>query len=376
MHTVNHQLFQNFDHLVDIESLVKLKPLVSAFIAKNFQYIIPTKFAAWSFPPAYQHIQGIADANAKYLNNLHSFDNEFQTVIQNLSDTDCLGSFCLFEEDVVLASFSFNVRYNLKGLPNKHLASCVAKRPIDSDFDFFYNWLEKQDIFEEYVIQVYFNQLTFGRKIMEPLSPRLKEKADQLASNKDYEFRHLEKSEIAKLAEYLRVVYNKAWANRAENPELTQQQTELMVKQMKPIMDNKLLYFGFFKGEPISFFLSLPEINQIFKYVNGKLDLIGKAKLVYHTLLKTNKKAFGILFGIVPEHQGKGADGAMIQAARAVLQDKYKRYDEYEMNWIGDFNPKMILVVEQVGAKVSKKHITYRKLFDETKPFKRHPILK
>jgi hypothetical protein len=171
-------------------------------------------------------------------------------------------------------------------------------------------------------------------------------------------------------------VYNKAWANRAENPELTQQQTELIVKQMKPIMDNKLLYFGFYKDEPISFFLSLPEINQIFKHVNGKLDLIGKLKFLYHTLLKTNKKAFGILFGIVPEHQGKGADGAMIQAARAILQDKYKRYEEYEMNWIGDFNPKMILVVEQVGARVSKKHITYRKLFDETKPFKRHPILK
>jgi hypothetical protein len=156
MHTVNHQLFQNFDHLVDIESLIKLKPLVSAFIAKNFQYIIPTKFAAWSFPPSHQHKQGIADANAKYMKNLDSFDHEFQTVIQNLSNIDCLGSFCLFEEDVVLASFSFNVRYNLKGLPNKHLESCVAKRPIDSDFDFFYNWLEKQNIFEEYGRVVFF----------------------------------------------------------------------------------------------------------------------------------------------------------------------------------------------------------------------------
>jgi hypothetical protein len=36
----------------------------------------------------------------------------------------------------------------------------------------------------------------------------------------------------------------------------------------------------------------------------------------------------------------------------------------------------MILVVEQVGAEVSKRHATYRKLFDETKPFRRAPILK
>ncbi|MEQ9592835.1 MAG: hypothetical protein RLN86_09565, partial [Cyclobacteriaceae bacterium] len=191
----------------------------------------------------------------------------------------------------------------------------------------------------------------------------------------DYEFRHLQKSELGKLATYLRTVYNNAWANRAETPELTQLQADLIVKQMKPIMDEKLLYFGFYKGEPVSFFLSLPEINQVFKYVNGKLDLIGKIKFLWHSLLKTNKKAFGILFGIVPEHQGKGLDGAMVIASREVLQVKYKRYEEYELNWIGDFNPKMIVVVEQVGAIVAKTHHTYRKLFDESKPFRRHPIL-
>jgi hypothetical protein len=61
--------------------------------------------------------------------------------------------------------------------------------------------------------------------------------------------------------------------------------------------------------------------------------------------------------------------------ARDVLQYEYNRYDEYEINWIGDFNPTMINVVKQVGAIECKKHATYRKLFDETKPFKRAPII-
>ncbi|HNP94290.1 MAG TPA: hypothetical protein PKJ63_01630 [Cyclobacteriaceae bacterium] len=232
-----------------------------------------------------------------------------------------------------------------------------------------------KDFFEDYGFQVYFKQFTFARKVMDPLSQKLEDKALRLAEDPDYEFRHLRKNEIGKLAEYLRTVYNNAWANRAETPELTQQQANLIVKQMKPIMDHRLLYFGFFKGEPVSFFLSLPEINQIFKYVNGKLNWWGKLMFLWHTLRKTNKKAFGILFGIVPQHQGKGLDGAMVLSAREVLQVKYKRYEEYEMNWIGDFNPKMIIVVEQVGAHICKVHHTYRKLFDEQKPFKRHPIL-
>lgn len=245
----------------------------------------------------------------------------------------------------------------------------------DPNYQCNYNFPYYKDYFEAYGFQVYFKQFTFARKVMDPLSPKLEAKALRLAEDKDYTFRHLQKNETGKLADYLRTVYNNAWANRAEMPELTTQQAKLIVKQMKPIMDNRLLYFGFYKGEPVSFFLSLPEINQIFKYVDGKLDWIGKAKFIWHTLLKTNRKAFGILFGIVPEHQGKGLDGAMVLNAREVLQVKYKRYDEYEMNWIGDFNPKMIVVVEQVGAQISKVHHTYRKLFDEQKHFKRHPIL-
>jgi hypothetical protein len=238
-----------------------------------------------------------------------------------------------------------------------------------------YNFPYYQTFFEAYGFKVYFYQLTFARKVKEPLFPRLAEKAALTAKDPDYEFRHLRKDEIGKLAEYIFKVYNRAWANRSENPELTMAQAHLAVKQMKPIMDVKLLYFGFYKGEPVSFFLSLPEINQIFKYLNGKLDLMGKIKFLWHTFRKTNRKAFGILFGVVPEHQGKGLDGAMVMAARKVLQDEYNRYDEYEMNWIGDFNPKMIIVVEQVGATVAKKHATYRKLFDESKPFRRAPIL-
>ena len=238
-----------------------------------------------------------------------------------------------------------------------------------------FNFPYYKEFFEAYGFQVYFNQLTFHRTVEGPLSPKLSAKAELVAKDPDYEFRYIKKDEVARLPEYILKVYNKAWANRFENPELSLAQAQLIVKQMKPIMDRRILYFGFYKGEPVSFFLSLPEINQVFKYVNGRLNWLGKLKFVWHTLLKTNRKAFGILFGVAPEHQAKGLDGAMIMLMRRILQDEYHRYDEYEMNWIGDFNPKMINIVIQVGGTVNKRHATYRKLFDETKPFKRAPIL-
>ncbi|MDZ4715553.1 MAG: hypothetical protein SH819_08800 [Cytophagales bacterium] len=238
-----------------------------------------------------------------------------------------------------------------------------------------YNFPYYARLFEAYGFQVYFNQLTYSRKVMEPLSERLAYKATLLGGDPDYDFRFLAGRELGMLAEYLHRVYNLAWANRAGNPDLSLQQARLLVKQMKPILDPHLLWFGFYKGEPISFFISLPEINQIFKHLHGKLNWLGKIKFLWHKARKTNTKAFGILFGVVPEHQGKGVDGAMIMAARRVYQSDQLPYTDYEMNWIGDFNPKMIQVVEQVGARVNKRHITYRKLFDEGKLFTRHPIL-
>lgn len=239
-----------------------------------------------------------------------------------------------------------------------------------------YNFPYYKDFFEAYGFQVYFYQLTFGRKVVGPLGERLEEKAKLISKDPDYSFRYLRKSELHQLPLLIRSIYNRAWASRGEIPELSELQANNIVKQMKPIIDEKLLWFGFYKDDPIIFFLSLPEVNQIFKYLNGKLNWLGKLKFVWYRFRKVNRKAFGILFGIVPEHQGKGVDGAIIMAFRQLMQDEYHRYDEYELNWIGDFNPKMIRVAEQIQTEVVKKHATYRLLFDASKPFKRMPLVK
>jgi hypothetical protein len=50
-------------------------------------------------------------------------------------------------------------------------------------------------------------------------------------------------------------------------------------------------------------------------------------------------------------------------------------YNDYEMQWIGEFNPKMINIAESLGTYRSRKLITYRYNFDRNKAFKMHPIL-
>jgi len=231
-------------------------------------------------------------------------------------------------------------------------------------------------LFEAYGFQTYFEQLTFGRKIVGHISERMFEKSERLASNPKYHFKTMDIKQIDKYTEYFHTIYNKAWSGHKGVPVLTMQQAKMVMKQLKPILDPNIMYFGFYEDDPIAFFINIPDVNQILKHVNGKLNLIGKLKFLYHKWRKTTNKIIGTVFGVVPEHRSKGVEGAIVIYGREVLFEKYNRYENLEMNWIGDFNPRMVHTVEQVGVSLYKKHITYRLLFDKSKPFKRHPILR
>ena len=82
----------------------------------------------------------------------------------------------------------------------------------------------------------------------------------------------------------------------------------------------------------------------------------------------------GLVFGIIPEWQRRGIDGYMIWEGTKHFREA-THFEDYEMQWIGDFNPKMIKIAEALETKVTRKLATYRYLFDQTKEFKRHAKL-
>lgn len=245
----------------------------------------------------------------------------------------------------------------------------------EPNYNMHYHHSYYQKLFEDYGFQLYFKQFTFARPVTNrPLKERLQQKADMIASNPDIHFRHLRKSEIEQFTKDFQTVYNKAWASTKGVSQMPLAKAKAIMKSIKPIMDERIIWFGYHKDEPISFFICLPEVNQIFKHLNGQFDWLAKLKFVYHRWRGSCRKAFGVVFGIVPEFQGKGVDGAMIEAFRVMVQEKHRAYDEFEMNWIGDFNPRMINMVKQTNADIVKTHHTYRYLFDRSKPFERMPM--
>ncbi len=232
-------------------------------------------------------------------------------------------------------------------------------------------------LFENYGFKPFFYQLCFGMDPQKKLSDKIMERYNQLIVDKNYTAEHIDKKKLDKYANDFTVIYNKAWAGHGGMKQIKVDQIKLMFQKMKQIIDENIIWFAYYNNEPIGMFVNIPDLNKYFKKLHGKFGIIQKLHFLCLQKFKPSNKFNGLVFGIVPEFQGKGVDAYLIEVTRQALQIGDKSvYFDYEMQWIGDFNPKMVNIASTLGdTHISRKLCTYRYLFDREKEFKRHPIL-
>jgi hypothetical protein len=239
-----------------------------------------------------------------------------------------------------------------------------------------YNSPYYQALFETYGFKPFFHQICLGMNPKQQMSEKILSRHALYDKDPAFSVKTIEKSKVEKYARDFAIVYNAAWAGHGGLKELKTEQVVVMFKKMKPVMDERIIWFAYHNEDPIAIFTNLPDLNQWFKYLDGKFDLLHKLKFLWIKATKPCKKFTGLVFGIVPEWQGKGIDAYIVgEAYKDVMKPSFP-YTQYEMQWIGDFNPKMLNVGLSLGdVSPTRKLTTYRYLFDRTKEFKRHPIL-
>ena len=237
-----------------------------------------------------------------------------------------------------------------------------------------YNPPYYKTLFENYGFHIYFNQLCFGRKIHDPVAENFLQMHARISKNKNISAKRMKVKDLKKFAEDFTEVYNKAWASHGEGKQLSNLQTLKLFTTLKPVINEHISWFVYENEKPIAVWMNIPDRNQWFKYLNGKFSLWQKLKFLFLKTFKTNKKMVGLVFGVVPEWHRKGIDGYMIWEGTRHFRKKTS-FEDYEMQWIGDFNPKMIKIAENLETEVTRKLATYRFLFDRTKEFQRHKIL-
>lgn len=233
-----------------------------------------------------------------------------------------------------------------------------------------------RELFESYGFKPFFHQVCIGMDLRKPLQAKIWERHALLSQDPGHSARHYRSSERDAFARDFAEVYNKAWAGHGGMKEISVQQVQALFRKLAPVMDEKTLWFSYYQNRPVGIFINLPDLNQWFKYLNGKFGIWQKLRFLWLKTFRPNRKLTGLVFGIVPEFQGKGADSFLIGEASKVLQSGELPYTKYELQWIGDFNPKMLNIAMNLGdVTPTRELITYRFQFDPNLPFERHPLL-
>lgn len=250
---------------------------------------------------------------------------------------------------------------------------CLAEGFTDPIYNMPYNYPYYNQLFENYGFKDYFKQLTFRRSLTPGgFDPILHEKAHRIYENPDYSFEILDRRKIDRYADDFLTIYNKSWGSIPGTAKLTRQHAVALLKSLKPIIDPRLMHFAYYKGEPVGFFLMMIDLNQIYKGLNGNDKGFNALRVFWRVkIARICDRAISLVFGIVPEHRKKGLESGLVCSLEAQAIKRKFKYKELQINWIGDFNPPMLKIVEHAGAEHYKTHITYRYLFDRNKPFTR-----
>ena len=225
-----------------------------------------------------------------------------------------------------------------------------------------YNPPYYQQLFENFGWQKSYDQLTNVIDLRKPVPERFTKIAEWVVKKPGYRFEHFRKKDFEKFSEDFKVIYNDAWQNFEGFTPITSASITDTFIRMKPIVDEKIIWFAYYNNEPIAFVLCLPNTNQLLKYVNGKLNIWGKLKYLLYSKITTVDRARAIVMGVKKHYQNKGIESALIYLLKQEVVPR-NTFKEVELAWVGDFNEKMLAVHYATGATLEKVHRTYKYTF-------------
>ncbi|MDP3645047.1 MAG: GNAT family N-acetyltransferase [Bacteroidota bacterium] len=229
-------------------------------------------------------------------------------------------------------------------------------------------------LFKQYGFEVYFEQYSYHLDYSKPFPERFWKIAGWVAQKPGYSFEHFSFDKTEKFIEDFCYIYDEAWRFHEHFQPLDRDELYDFIKSSKAILDPEMVWFAYHEGAPIALFVMVPDINQILKKLNGKINFINILKFLFYKRMKTINRTRILIMGVIPKYQKSGIESAIFWHQEKMMKHK-PQYKEVEMSWAGDFNPKIIAIYKSVGGVQVKTHYTMRYLFDRSVPFKRMPLI-
>lgn len=156
-------------------------------------------------------------------------------------------------------------------------------------------------------------------------------------------------------------LYNAAWEKNWGFVPMTDAEFDLLGKELKMVLNPKLVLFAEVKGEPVGFCITVPDANQAIKKANGRLTTFGMPIGLVKMLLELKRIKHGrlIALGIKKEFRKRGLDSVLMLETFKV--GKELGWVSGEIGWTLEDNDMVNRAIEVFGCKKYKTYRVYEK---------------
>ena len=158
-------------------------------------------------------------------------------------------------------------------------------------------------------------------------------------------------------------IFNDAWSGNEGFVPMTQAETDELATRIKLLLDERLVWFAEMNGEPVAFIVTLPNVNEAIRDLNGKLFPFGVVKLLWRLKVRGLKSARVPLMGVRRKLAGTVIGSALPMQLIGAIWPGVKKlgFRWVELSWILENNRPMRSILERLGAKPYKTYRIYGK---------------
>ena len=176
--------------------------------------------------------------------------------------------------------------------------------------------------------------------------------------------RKVDKSKFDSEARLILNLLNDAWSDNWGYVPLTESEIAYAGKKLKPIIYNELVWIAYYDEEPVAFMITLPDINELIRDLNGELFPFGWMKLLWRLRKPRTSRARVPLMGVAKKlHHTRLASQLAFMLIEFTRREVVSKFGVKigEFGWILEDNKGMLSIAELPGARVNHRYRIYQK---------------
>jgi GNAT superfamily N-acetyltransferase len=205
---------------------------------------------------------------------------------------------------------------------------------------------------------------TYALDIRVPLEPLARRLIAAGQRSSRVRIREIDLSRFDEEARTLLNLLNDAWSDNWGFVPLTESEIAYAGKKLKPIIFKDLVVVAEVDGEPAGFMITIPDINELTRDLNGRLFPFGWAKLLWRLRKPRVRRVRVPLMGVAKKHQGGRLAGQlafmMIEHCRLNSISNYGA-THGEFGWVLEDNGGMLAIADLRGSHRNKVYRIYEK---------------